>query len=324
MRTTSSVRPQRAHVQNRGFWWVTGAAILWGTIGVATQAIFTVDQSSSLFINFGRLAIAAPIMAAACWRQMGRRMLVIPRRDFWLMMLNGSFLAISQAAYFAAIREIGVTLSTLLTICVSPLVVTALSVLMRRESLTGRVVVALLLALSGGALLVGFPTTSGSGEAWGAGIGFALFAAFTYAIALQAGRFLARDYHPLQVTTMTFSAGAVVLLVVNVVGGTVILQTAQGWALLIYLALVPTALAYGLFQTGLRSVSATSASIISMLDPLVAALLAWVLFGETLSVTGMMGGLLMLGSMGLLMADPSGGASTSTEAVTVQDSQNTL
>jgi len=77
-------------------------------------------------------------------------------------------------------------------------------------------------------------------------------------------------------------------------------HTSQGWLLVLYLGLVPTALAYLLFQTGLRSVSATAASIVSMLDPLVAALLAWLLFGETLAATGIAGALLLALSIFLL------------------------
>src|SRR4051812_43339153 len=114
--------------QPDGFWLVTGAAILWGTIGVATQAIYNIDSTTSLFINLTRLLIATPIMITACWRVVGRAMFHIRRRDFLVMALSGTLLAISQAAYFAAIHYAGVTIATLLTICISPLVVTCVSV----------------------------------------------------------------------------------------------------------------------------------------------------------------------------------------------------
>jgi DME family drug/metabolite transporter len=74
----------------------------------------------------------------------------------------------------------------------------------------------------------------------------------------------------------------------------------------LYLGLVPTAFAYWLFQMGLRSVSASAASIVSMLDPLVAALLAWLLFGETLPLTGIAGAILLILSIFLLSADKHG------------------
>jgi DME family drug/metabolite transporter len=120
------------------------------------------------------------------------------------------------------------------------------------------------------------------------------------------GRFLAANYHPLQVTTMAFGGGTLVLALVNLVSGVVLVHTTQGWMLVLYLGLVPTAFAYWVFQMGLRSVSATAASIVSMLDPLVAALLAWWFFGETLAVTGIAGAGLLTLSVLLLSADKRG------------------
>jgi drug/metabolite transporter, DME family len=290
-------------LQPDGFWLVTGAAILWGTIGVATQAIYNIDSTTSLFINLARMGIATPVLLIACWRVVGQAMFSIQRRDFLLMLLTGTLLAISQAAYFAAIRYAGVTVATLLTLCIAPLVVTCLSVLLKFETLTGRIVIALLCALIGSVLLVGLQSPDASGGVQHnllLGTLFSILAAVTYASMIVVGRFLAADYHPLQVTTVIFGGGTVLLLLINLASGIVTVHTTQGWLLVLYLGLVPTAFAYWMFQKGLRVVSATAASIVGMLDPVVAALLAWVLFGETLNARGMAGAVLLLLSIFLL------------------------
>lgn len=287
--------------QPGGFWLLTGAAVLWGTIGVATQAIYNIDNTTSLFINLGRMLIAAPVLLLACWRVVGRAMFAIQQRDLFIMLLAGGLLAISHAAYFAAIRASGVTIATLITICAAPLVVTGLSVLLRFEALTGRVIVALVMALAGVALLVGFDAPESDNLLLGTSL--ALVAAASYASVIVCGRFLASGYHPLQITAVSFGAGTLLLLVINLAMGIAAVQTAQGWLLIVYLGLVPSALAYWMFQMGLRSVSATAASIVGMLDPLVAALLAWVLFGETLAVTGIAGAGLLLLSIVFLSLD---------------------
>jgi DME family drug/metabolite transporter len=289
--------------QPGGFWLVTGAAILWGTIGVATQAIYNIDSTTSLFINLARMGIASLVLLIACWHVVGQAMFSIRRRDFLLMLLTGTLLAISQAAYFAAIRYAGVTITTLLTICIAPVVVTCLSVLLKLETLTRRIVIALLCALSGSVLLVGLPSpdlAAGTQHNLLLGTLFSILAAVTYACMIVGGRFLANGYHPLQVTTVIFGGGTLLLALVNLASGIVTVHTAQGWLLVLYLGLVPTAFAYWMFQKGLRSVSATAASIVSMLDPVVAALLAWVLFGETLSASGIAGTGLLLTSIFLL------------------------
>lgn len=292
--------------QPDGFWLVTIAAVLWGTIGVATQAIYNLDDTSSLFINLSRMAIAAPALLFLCWRVVGSRMFQIRRRDLFLMLLSGVLLATSQSAYFAAIRYVGVTIATLLAVCLGPLVVTFFSVLLKFETLTGRVVAALILALVGSALLVGVKPPEGTSYDLPLGTILCVVSAVSYAGTILSGRFLAAAYHPLQVTAVGFTGGAVALALVNVLSGAVIAHTAQGWLLLLYLGLVPTALAYLMLQMGLRSVRATVASIMMMLEPTVAALLAWLLFGETLEAIGFIGAGLLILSIFLLLMDKRG------------------
>ncbi len=289
--------------QPEGFWLVTGAAILWGTIGVATQAIYNSDTTTSLFINLARLLVATPVLVLMCWRVVGQKMFHIQGRDLLIMLLSGTMLALSQAAYFAAIHDTGVTIATLLTLCIAPLVVTFLSVLLKFETLTVRIVIALICALVGSVLLVGLHSPEGTHYDLLLGSVFSLIAAVGYAGMIICGRFLAADYHPLQVTAVTFGAGTLLLVLINLASGIVVVHSTQGWMLILYMGLVPTAFAYWLFQKGLRSVSATAASIVSMLDPVVAAALAWALFGETLAGTGIAGALLLILSVFLLSTD---------------------
>ncbi len=71
----------------------------------------------------------------------------------------------------------------------------------------------------------------------------------------------------------------------------------MGWALLLYLGLVPSALVYGLFLTGMRSTPATVASVLTLVEPLTATILAVVFFGERLGTLGLLGGTLLLGAI---------------------------
>lgn len=74
--------------------------------------------------------------------------------------------------------------------------------------------------------------------------------------------------------------------------------------MLLYLGCVPTALGYGLFQAGIRSLSATVASIVTMCEPLTAAVLAWILFREELGPFGLLGAGFLLGAMAIIMLVP--------------------
>lgn len=294
---------KRRSFQPSGIWLVTCAAILWGTIGIATQAIYNSDDTSSLFLNLGRTMIATPVLFVACWRVVGRGMFNIPRRDFGIMVLSGVLLAASHAAYFAGIQHAGITISTLLAICAAPLVVSGISVALKLEKLSKKMVIALVCALIGTVLLVGFDSVEGERGELLLGVVYALTAAITYALVIVCGRFLAAKYHPLQVTSVGFGAGTLVLLIVNLIVGINPVETAQGWLLIVYLGVVPSALGYLLLQMGLRTVSATAASILSLLEPTVAAALAWVLFGERLATSGIAGAALLMVSIFLLTTD---------------------
>jgi threonine/homoserine efflux transporter RhtA len=76
------------------------------------------------------------------------------------------------------------------------------------------------------------------------------------------------------------------------------------WPHLAYLGVVPTAVAYALYILGLRTTSATAASIGALLEPLTATLLGVVFFGESLGATGLVGAILLIGAVTLLCVSP--------------------
>lgn len=283
-----------------GLWQVILASSLWGTIGIATQAIYRLEDADSLFINLTRMVIAAPLLLLAAWRVLGVRMFHFQRRDLFIMLLAGMLLALSQASYFAAIRYSGVTIATLLTLCLTPLVVSGLSIAFQLEPFTRRTALAVVLALSGGALLVGFPAQATLQSETLLGVLFAAGAALTYGGMMLCGRSVAGRYPSLQVSAFNFVAGIFTLVVLNLATEARPTTHPSAWLIILYLGLVPTALAYWLFQVGLRHVSATTASIVTMLESVVAAVLAWLLFGETLSLLGLAGAGLLLLSIALL------------------------
>jgi len=83
-------------------------------------------------------------------------------------------------------------------------------------------------------------------------------------------------------------------------------QLAAGWPLLVYLGLVPTAAAYVIFGAGLRRVTATAAGIATLLEPLTAAGLGVLAFGERLGAMGWAGAALLLAALALLACPGSG------------------
>lgn len=298
---TSHIRTAATHdTSGRSLWMIMLAAVLWGTVGVTTQALYHNSATNPLSVGFFRLALATPVLALTSRLLLGRGIFRIARRDLGGMMLIGLMLALYQACFFGSIVYIGVAIATLVTLSVAPILVALLSVAITRERPTRAVVFALVCALVGVVCLVGLPSGAGKQRDMAMGVSLALGSALGYAIVALAARVLAGRYHALQINTVAFGTGALVLLPVALLSGFVVTYSAQGWLLLIYLGVVPSALGYALFLTGIRSTPATVASIVTLLEPLTATLLAWVLFGERLTALGIVGALLLLGALAVL------------------------
>src|SRR5262245_31612351 len=241
----------------RGLFLIVLAAVLWGTVGVATKTIYGLSDTNSLSIGFFRLVFSVPVLLAACWHTLRGRMFRITPRDLASMLLMGAFMAFYQVCYFAAIARVGVAIAVLVTLCTAPVMVALLSALLLRERLTGTIVLALTCALAGTAMLIWVgPETGGSRRDTLAGVLLALGSAFGYTMLTLCSRTLASRYHALQPITIGFATGALLLLPFALATRFVVSYPAGGWALLLYLGLVPTALAYVLFLTGIRSTTA--------------------------------------------------------------------
>lgn len=284
----------------RGIWLVCFASILWGTVGIATQAVYHQSNLSALSVGFWRLAFAWPVVALAGRVFVQAPALAPSRPQLRRMLAIGAMLALYQVCYFSAISYVGVAIATLITLCSAPAIVSLLSVWWLRERLTRRTLLALACALAGTMLLVGTPQQLGEPSQLLLGAALALGSATGYAIVTLLGKGLAAEVHPLRSAGFSFAAGALCLLPFAAAAGLTSAQPLPVWALLGYIGVVPTALAYLCFFLAMRHIQASTASILTLLEPLTATLLAWWLFDERLGPGGALGALLLLGAIALL------------------------
>lgn len=279
----------------RGLLLIALAAVSWGTVGVVVRSLYESTALSSLSVGFYRLALSVPALLLAL-SFLGKKAFQIKPRDIPVIVLLGAMLAAYQLCYFAAIPRVGVAIATLITLCTAPVIVALLSVVLLKERLEPNIIIALVTAIIGTVLLVGF---QGSGEQIFSGVLLALGSATGYALVVLTSRRLA-SYHPLQPVAFGFTVGALVLLPFALANGLTTSLELSSWLRLLYLGLIPTALAYVLFTLGMRTTKATVATIVTLLEPLTAVILAFVLFGEELSATAIAGGVLLIAAMVVL------------------------
>ncbi len=299
---------QQLRARSGGLFFIVLTAVLWGTAGIASRFIYGMSDLSSIWVATWRVALAAPLLLLLCTVMVGGDWWrVQSRRDLGIMGLLGLGMAGYQLCYFQAIAEMGVTIAVLVDLCSAPIMVALLAGILLGERLTMPTFVALVVAIVGTALLIlaGPAANSSNVQVTTSGVLLALGAGFFYAVMTLCGRVLSRRYHPLQPITLAFSFAAVLMLVAAslTVGGS-LAYALPVWGWLLYLGVVPTALGYFFFLSGLKTVSATVASVATLLEPLTAAVLAWLLFDERLGAGGIVGGVLLLISMVILAVPP--------------------
>ncbi len=266
----------------RGLLYVALAGLAWGTGGPTGALLFQHSGLNSTAVSFWRLLGGAIWLAIACRvltrGPIGRQFAAAPMR----YLLSGLGLAVCQLGYFAAIPRIGVAVATVVSLGAGPVFIA----LGARERITGT----LLIAVLGLALLVSGDGGAGHGSL--VGIAFSLLSAAGYALTTLLNR---DQQDPIISAFLGFTAGAIILLPVAMTGG--ITPAAASWPLLAYFGLVPTAVAYALFYTGLRAIRASTAAVIALIEPLLAAAIGVLAFHEHLTTVSLTGAAVLLAAV---------------------------
>lgn len=285
-----------------GLFMVMFASILWGTGNVVAKSIYDIADTNAFSVAFLRMALSVPALLLVCQFTLGRAMWSFHRQDLPFMLGAGSLVAIYQVAFYASLPKVGVSIATVIALCSAPVIVAVLSAVITRERPTAITLVALTCAVIGTMLLVNVQPTAQQSDVLG-GVALALLAGTLYAINTMVGRKLGSGgrAHPLQTATVGFAFGALLLFGIALSAGLVLTYPLEGWLRLSYLGLFPTALGYSIFFTGMRTTSAATASIATLLEPLTSTLIAVVVLHEPLSPQALLGGGLLIVAMGVLV-----------------------
>ncbi len=284
-----------------GLMLLIGTGLIWGTIGIAAKYVYDASELDAVAVTWLRAVIASPVCIFMAWRALGRDLFRTTRRDLIIMSLLGILLIVYQFLYLAAINRIGVSAATLISLCGAPVLVAVASSVFLGQKMTGRTVASLCGALLGTAMIVGW-RTGGTGDTRDTVIGVALSVCSAIGVATHfifSGR-IANRQHPWRPLAIGFTVGAIVFTPLALGRGVSFDLSTSAWGWLIFLAVGPSAFAYAMLQRGLQNVSASDASIVTLLEPLTAAILATYLFGERLGVVGWLGAGLLLSSIAVL------------------------
>jgi DME family drug/metabolite transporter len=276
---------------------VLAAAVCFGTTGTAQQ-LLRPDGASTLAVGAGRIILGGAILLALA--RGGTLPLV---RSHWrTLLLGGIGVAVYQTSFFAAVDRTGVAIGTVVAIGSGPAIAGLLSRLVNGERLTARWACATTLAAVGVCVLAF--TAGADASVDPLGVVLAVVSGTGYAsYTVLAKRLLDHGHPPEQVMAATFGTGGLILLPVLLAAGTGWLADPEGAGLVLYLAVVPTALAYALFARGLSRLGAGEATTLTLAEPVTALVLGALVLGERPGVGAVLGALLIMGAL-LVLAMP--------------------
>ena len=287
---------------------VCAAGVLWGTGGLAVTVLHERDGLGAMTVSAWRMVLAAVALivfavATRRWRAVRATMRAHPAPA----VVIGCGTAVYQGLYFVSVLLVGVSVATVVSLGLAPVLAAVWEHLRARTRPSAREVGVLAAALAGLVLIsvtAGHGTTAAPGDAPGLGLILAVAAGVTYAATTVLGHTLAQRVEPVALTTCATAAGAVLLAPFLIVAAAtrepVIGASAASLALLAYLGIATMALAYGLLYAGLRTTSGSAATVATLLEPVSAALLAVLLLGERLPWQAWLGGLLILAAVAAL------------------------
>ena len=237
-----------------------------------------------------RFAVGAVVLFAAHRMRGGR--LSLDRRLAFIGLGIGLVYAVESIAYLFAVRLIPVSI-TVLVFFTFPVFVALLVRVVDKVPVTPLKTVSLVAAFAGVAL-----TTGAAPQALDPiGIGLALVASIGTAIFIVAGGHMTRAVGSIGFALISFAVAAVVFGFWILLTGTLNLpETGLGWFGLVG-GSITFVTAILCFFTALKAVETVTATLVANLEPILAIALAYLVLGEVLTVTQLIGGAIVVAAI---------------------------
>ncbi|NTU71187.1 MAG: EamA family transporter [Coriobacteriia bacterium] len=271
-----------------------GAVLFWGTSFVAIKT--ALDAFSPMTVIWLRMVIAS-IAFAPFWGRIPRPEY---RRGDWKILLLAAmcipclyYLFEGFAVQFTTSSQAGVISA------IVPLLVAGGAWLFLHERLTWRGGVGIALSLAGVAMLSFGGTVQESASNPLLGNTLELLAMVSAAGSMLATKHLSMRYNPWLITGVQAAVGTVFFAPMALASGPASWLNAPpvAWACVAYLGLAVSLAAFGFYNTALKLMPASRASLAINLIPAVALLAGWAVRGESLSLMQLAACVLIVGAV---------------------------
>lgn len=280
---------------------VLAAGSLWGTIGLFATFLSNMGMSAGPVAFFRVLSASIMLALILLVKGRGVSLFRVSRRGLISCMLVGF---ISQALYnvcYMNTIEQGGMATAAVFLYTSPVYVALISRVFFHEPLTRNKIIAIIINIAGCILTVTGGDFSDM-KISGFGIIMGIMAGFTYALLPILSRTGADDEDPFSAAFYGQAFGALLLFFLirpyNVIGTAFTLPM-----LLVFIGfgIVPSAMGYIVYYAGLSRITETSiVPVLASVETVVAALIGLIVFGQVLSITKIVGIVLVLISIAIM------------------------
>jgi drug/metabolite transporter (DMT)-like permease len=271
-------------------------ALLCGAVGIGFAPIFVrLSEVGPSATACHRLLLALPFFWV--WTQTEPKE-TVKRPTGLALVISGAFFAADLAVWHWSIQLTSVANATLLA-NFAPIFVVLGSWLFWGQRCSRSFLGAVVLVLLGACLLVSASLEIDAQHLWGDALG--LLTAVFYAGYMLSVAQLRLQFSTAVVSLWTSLVGGALLLLIAILAGEQVLPTTlQGWLILVALALISQVVGQSLIIYALAHLPTAFSSLSLLLQPVVAALLAWAFFNEALGLWQGVGGMIVL--LGIVLA----------------------
>lgn len=275
-----------------GFIYVLLAGLGFGFLGVFGRLGFQRGLSVGEILTW-RFLLAAVLL----WTYLflfKRKLIQLSLKQILISSALGVFgYSLFSTLYFMSIQGISISLAALL-LFTFPIFVNVGAYFFLKEKMTLKQVISLIFATLGIAILVWGPLFINSFSA----VIYALLAAVSYAIYVLVSGRVQQGVEPLSSSLYVITSAGIALLLFHQPSFDRLLHFSNyEYLIFLGLATVCTVAPLTLFLAGLQRLSSSKASLVVMIEPVVAAIAAWLILDEKLSLAQAAGALLVLFSL---------------------------
>jgi drug/metabolite transporter (DMT)-like permease len=266
--------------------------LAWASAFVVIRSVG--DAYSPGALSLGRLVVGAAVLSLL---MLGRRRVRLERREWALVVLIGvAWFGVYNVALNAGERHIDAGTAAML-IQLAPILIGLLAGFLLGEGFPRMLVIGGLVAFAG-TLLIGIATSTGQADV--AGVLLVLLAAVVYAVATVAQKVVLRRIPGLQVTWLACTIGMVACLpFAGSLVSSVRDSPASATLGVVYLGVVPTAIAFSTWAYALARTNAGRLGATTYIVPPVTIVMGWLFLGEVPALLAVVGGLVSLVGVGL-------------------------